>query len=406
MIKKILFLSILCASFLMSFNHSLPAYADDNDTEQKSIIHIHEGDLIKMPSKLPKKFLYDSGVTIDYPKSGVKGIYTTAYSAGGDKFNQLVQFIRDTDLNAMVLDIKDDHGNITANLATDNPLINQMTLEQFDIQKLMKVFEEEQIYPIARIVVFKDSVLAKKRPELSFKNPNGTVWENGAGESFVNPFLKEVWEYNTEVAIAAAKLGFKEIQFDYVRFPEGFELQDETLIYSQGDYENSEKDNVQRRVDAVTDFVHYAYQHLLLYDVEVAVDIFGYTAVVIEAPGIGQSFPKIAAEVDVISSMIYPSHWGPGNLDIVLPDLDPYGVVDHYMTYELSILEELGDDAPKTRPWLQDFTASYLPAGQYKTYGAAEVSAQVEALAKHGIHEFLLWDAANNYSTGATYTFE
>ena len=410
--KKLFALSIASTALLGALFNPQPVFAEEDEkteqtaTKEKTIIKFNEGNLIKVPKKLPKKFLYDSGVNIEYPKDGVKGIYATAYSAGSEKFNELVQFIKDTDLNTMVLDIKDDHGNITANLNTDNKMINEYTLEQFDLKKLMKVFEDEQIYPIARIVVFKDSVLSKDRPDLSFKNPNGSVWTNDVGESFVNPFLKEVWDYNVNIATAAAKLGFKEIQFDYVRFPEGFELQDETLQYSQGDYADSDKDNVQRRVDAVTDFVHYAYNKLSLYDVDVAVDIFGYTAVVVEAPGIGQSFPRIASEVDVISSMIYPSHWGPGNLDIEIPDLDPYGVVDQYMDHELKVLDQLGDDAPRTRPWLQDFTANYLPAGQYMEYGPKEVTAQVEALAKHGIHEFLLWDATNNYSEGATYTFE
>ena len=135
-----------------------------------------------------------------------------------------------TDLNAMVIDIKDDFGNITYVPAEDSPL------KELDIGKpyiknpraMLEEMEEKQIYPIGRIVVFKDSVLAEKRPDLSFVD-NGKVWKNGRGEAFVNPFMKEVWDHNIEIAIEAAKMGFQEIQFDYVRFPEGFEKRHDSL---------------------------------------------------------------------------------------------------------------------------------------------------------------------------------
>ena len=126
---------------------------------------------------------------------------------------------------------------------------------------MMKTLEEKKIYPIARIVVFKDSVLAKKRPESSFLE-GSQVWKNRRGESFVNPFIKEVWDYNVGIAIEAAKLGFQEIQFDYVRFPEGFETRDTILKYGYGDYKDLDMDNVQKRVKAVTDFVAYAKERL------------------------------------------------------------------------------------------------------------------------------------------------
>ncbi len=128
--------------------------------------------------------------------------------------------------------------------------------------------EEKKIYPIARVVVFKDTVLANKKPELSFIDGND-VWTNGRGDSFVNPFLKEVWDYNVGIAIEAAKMGFQEIQFDYVRFPEGFEKRDDELNYNGGNVHKEDSDNVQKRVHAVTDFVEYAHKKLEPYDVEV-----------------------------------------------------------------------------------------------------------------------------------------
>lgn len=221
----------------------------------------------------------------------------------------------------------------------------------------------------------------------------------------MNPYEREVWEYNVEVAKQAAALGFQDIQFDYVRFPEGFESLDDQLSYSRGDYDESDLDNVEQRVDAVTEFIAYAREELEPYGVDLSVDIFGYAALVQEEPKIGQSFTRISENVDVISSMIYPSHWGPGNLGIALPDLEPYNLVYNYMEVENEVLAELGEDVPKTRPWLQDFTASYLGPENYMVYGDHEVSEQIRALHDHGVEEYLLWNAGNNYSEGATFDF-
>ena len=265
---------------------------------------------------------------------------------------------------------------------------------------MLEVLEAKQIYPIGRIVVFKDTVFAEKRPDLSFKEGE-SVWKNGRGEAFVNPFMKEVWDHNVDIAIDAAKMGFKEIQFDYVRFPEGFEKRDESLSYSLGDYEDSELDPVQRRVEAVTDFVAYAREQLKPYDVEVSVDIFGYAATLTEAPGIGQNFSKISENVDVISSMIYPSHWT-SYFGISKPDLEPYKLVAEYAKVENEVLGKL-ENQPVSRPWLQDFTASWLGAGNYTRYGKAEIEAQIKALNDNGIDEYLLWNAGNTYTTGVNY---
>ncbi|MET3575664.1 putative glycoside hydrolase [Bhargavaea ullalensis] len=349
-----------------------------------------------------KLFTYDSGLTFEYPDA-VRGIYLTGHSAGGAKFEQLVDLVDKTDLNAMVVDIKDDFGYMTYEPAPDSPLAEMGIGQPYikDPRAMLERLEEKKIYPIARIVVFKDTVLAEKRPELSYTD-GGKVWKNGRGEAFVSPFLKEVWDHNVQIAIEAAKMGFKEVQFDYVRFPEGFEKRADTLGYTFGEYENSELDPVQRRVQAVTDFVAYAKEQLEPYGVDVSVDIFGYSATLPEAPGIGQNFSKISENVDVISSMIYPSHWT-SYFGIAKPDLEPYKLVAEYAKVENEKLAEL-KDPPVSRPWLQDFTASWLGSGNYLKYGKAEVEAQIKALNDSGIDEFLLWNAGNRYTAGVDYT--
>lgn len=329
----------------------------------------------------------------DAPK--VRGVYVTAYSAGGSRMSQLLDLVDQTDLNAMVIDIKDDAGYIT--YKTDNPeLIKKGNPQPFirDIHGLMDRLKQHDVYPIARVVVFKDTVLAKKRPDLSFVNQDGTVWKNGKGDSFVNPFSKEVWDYNVEIAKEAAKLGFKEIQFDYVRFPEGFEKRADSLKYVK---------NGKTRVETVADFVQYARKQLAPMGVRVSVDIFGYAASVPAAEGIGQDFNKISANVDVISPMVYPSHYTQGWFGAKDPDKEPYRTIKGSMTDTFKKLAPLADQKPIVRPWIQDFTASWLGSGHYIKYGKTQVEEQIRALKDMHIDEYLLWNATNRYSQGVQY---
>ncbi|PSL50917.1 hypothetical protein B0H94_102194 [Salsuginibacillus halophilus] len=353
----------------------------------------------QVPESSPR-FTYDSGYTFEYPDA-VRGTFVTGHSAGGAKFEELIELTNETDLNSMVIDIKEDDGYITFELDENHPAYEKSRNWIGDPEEMMEVLEENDIYPIARVVVFKDTLLAEEKPEWSFTHDNGEVWKNGRGEAFVNPYLEEVWDYNIDIAEKAAEMGFQDIQFDYVRFPEGFETRDEDLNYARGDYEGMD-DNVMERVNAVTDFVAHAREELEYYDVDVSVDIFGYAATLENAPGIGQNFAMISENVDVISSMIYPSHWTP-HFGLDKPDLYPYELTDAYAEIENEVLGEL-EEPPISRPWIQDFTASYLGAGNYQNYGVAEVEDQIRALNENGIDEFLLWNAGNNYTEGVNYT--
>ena len=340
---------------------------------------------------------------VEYPKDGVKGIYVTSNSTQGAKMDELVKFIKDSNLNTMVIDVKDDTGNITMKLNTGNKQVDKNTLDIVDGKKLLKKLHDNNIYPIARIVTFKDTKLANEHPEWTFKNSDGSVWTNGKGDSFVNPFMKEVWKYDIDVAKAAAKAGFQDIQFDYVRFPEGFENQADSLTYNKGEYKNSQMSSGDQRVDTITKFLEYANKELKPMGVNVSADVFGYSALVENAPGIGQSFPKISKNVDAISSMIYPSHWSNGDFGLQAPDTEPYKTVNRYIQKENSLLDTLGKDKPISRPWIQDFTASYLGAGNYIDYDAKAISEEVQALKDNGVNEFLLWNAGNDYTEGVNY---
>lgn len=366
-----------------------------------SELSINSGPLLTIPATIPAKLAHNSEVEIAYPEEGVKGIYLTAQGMN-DSRQAIMDLLDNTGLNAVVLDVKDDHGSLTMELPSENPDVAAATYPSLETAPTMAIFEEKQIYPIARITSFKDAERAGKRPDLSFQNPDGSLWKSDGGDSFLNPYNKENWEYLVDVAKGAAEVGFKDIQFDYVRFPEGFETFGDSLVYDMGDYAEFGKDSVEARQNAIADFLAYASEELAPYNVEVSADIFGYVAMVESTPGIGQNFVQIAENVDVVSSMIYPSHWGPGYFGYKAPDLEPYGVVSQYIETELALLESV-ENPPKTRPWLQDFTASYLEEGAYMEYDGAAVQAQIDALAEHGVHEYLLWDAANTYSPGVEY---
>ncbi|WP_274363562.1 putative glycoside hydrolase [Paenibacillus thermotolerans] len=327
----------------------------------------------------------------DAPK--VKGVYATAHSAGGARLQTLLKLLDETELNSLVIDVKDDWGYIT--YPTNDPELQRLDTTKKIIKdpaQLMETLKAHDVYPIARVVVFKDSVLAAKRPDLSYKKPDGTVWENGKGDSFVNPYMKEVWDYNVRVAKEAAALGFKEIQFDYVRFPEGFEKKADTLQYVHDE---------RKRIEVVADFVKYAKEQLSPLGVRVSVDIFGYAASVPAAEGIGQDFEKISKYVDVISPMIYPSHYTTGWFGSKVPDAAPYTTIAGATKDTHKKLEPLGDFKPLVRPWIQDFTASWVKG--YIRYGKHEIEEQIRALNDNGVDEYLLWNAVNRYTEGVTY---
>lgn len=399
-------MDIIITTFLLLYNLLTGSGEDSDNAKKIAIAYLNSaaGETIIQPVssaepgeegglKGPDQILIKKDPQPDTPP--IKGIYVTAHSAGGSRMESLLKLVDETDLNSMVIDIKDDNGYITYPTTTPE-LLEIGTAKKYigNIEKLMTTLKDHDIYPIARIVVFKDTVLSVKQPELSFLQPDGTIWKNGRGESFVNPYRQEVWDYNIALAKEAAKLGFKEIQFDYVRFPEGFETRSDSLTFNKTDVS---------RVDAVAGFVKYAREQLEPLGVRVSVDIFGYAASVPAAEGIGQDFVKISNDVHVISPMIYPSHYSTGWFNQTAPDRSPYETIKGAMDDTHEKLANTGDLKPIIRPWIQDFTASWLGKGNYLKYGKAEVEAQIKALQDSGVNEYLLWNAGNKYSPGVTY---
>ncbi len=402
-----------------------PAYKDDQKIEEKANEIVKDQGLINEAIEKPVGEPYEVGVTPDdynmdydtsrllsleekkskyYPKDGVRGLYYNTYSINNPEiYNYMVNLIEETNLNAVVIDIKDDWGNVTMNFDTDDEDIVYSKIDIVDPETLIEDLHSRGIYVIGRVTTFKDSIITEKHPEWGFTLSDGTLWKNGHGEAFMNPFLKEVQDYDIKIARLAAQAGFDEIQFDYIRFAEGFETFGDTLDYSRGEYENvTDMDEGEKRVACITGFVQKAREELQEYNVPLSIDVFGYALQVRHAEGIGQDFDQMANQADIISSMIYPSHWGSGSFEIDKPDLEPYNLVYRYLEEEEEVLSQL-NHTPVSRPWLQDFTATWIGEGNWMEYDTEAVQAQIDAIYDSGLREYLLWNANSEYTEGVEY---
>lgn len=313
-----------------------------------------------------------------------KGLHVTGWIAGGKKsFQKLIDIVNSTELNAFCIDIKDSDGVVSFD--THVPLERQIKASRKcigDIEGVMKKMKDNNIYPIARITCFKDPILAEGVKAMAVQTPSGGLWRDHRGIAWTNPYSKKVWDYNIDIAIECAKLGFKEIQWDYVRFPSDGRV-------SQCTYPGKDKRDESQVVE---DFLKYARQRLEPYGVVMSADIFGLTSLVKHDMGIGQTIQMIARNVDYICPMVYPSHYALGEYNIPNPNKAPYKTV----------LLSLGDAVKKVkgtkckiRPWLQDFSLYGVH------YGPAEINAQRKAAKEVGITEFLLWNPRCKYTTAA-----
>jgi hypothetical protein len=324
----------------------------------------------------------------------VRGIYVTSSRAGSygssGYLADLIKFCNDSGVNAMVIDVRTEDGLITfkgIELADKNDLVVENIP---DIRKTIALLKENNIYPIARVVAFKDNSAHKIKPELYIHNQDGSLWRDNKGETWLNPYNIQACEYVLEFAKAAAELGFLEIQFDYVRFAASRTLEDADVGDTGG----------RTRIQAITDFVKLAVETLHKSNVQVSADVYG--AIInsdVDADIVGQDYLELSKLVDVICPMVYPSHYANGSMGIDIPDLLPYDTI--YKSMELS--NERLSVIPKTehraivRPWLQDFTASWLYS--YLEYDGAERSAQIQGAYDAGLTQWLLWDPFNNYNT-------
>ncbi|MBS4535034.1 putative glycoside hydrolase [Clostridium sp. D2Q-14] len=335
-------------------------------------------------------------------KIKVKGIFVTGSSLSHkDKFNNLIKLTNETEINSMVIDIKDDSGILT--YESNIPLAQEIGANEIvkisnkdDFSKIMQDVMSNDVYPIARIVTFKDRVLGFERPDLAIKDKSGSVWKDNSGNAWLNPYNEDAWEYPIQLAEEAASMGFKEIQFDYVRFP---------TDGNRNNIDYGEIGNRKEKADAIAEFLEYARKRLNEKGVYVSADIFGDIINVKGDSAIGQQLEMLGENTDILSPMVYPSHYGLGFYGFDYPDTKPYEIVNRAMNDAIDRLNVIPEkERAIIRPWLQDFSAPWLKnsyGSNYITYGPKEVRAQINATCDAGLEEWILWNAANNYTKGA-----
>jgi hypothetical protein len=315
-----------------------------------------------------------------------KALYLSFYGVGSKALRDpALKLIDETELNALVIDAKGDRGMIPwrSSVALASEIGAQRIITVRDAAELLKSFKDRGIYTIARIVVFKDDLLATARPELAVKTPAGELWRDREHLAWVDPFRKEVWNYNIQIAEEAAKLGFDEIQFDYVRFPDS-----RSPRFSQASTEDG-------RVKAIAGFLQEAKARLAPFNVFVAADIFGYVCWNLNDTDIGQKLDPIAAAVDYLAPMLYPSGFQFGIPGYRNPVQNPYEIV--YLS--LNKAQERTKILPlRFRPWLQAFKDYAFDRRQFN---GKELRDQISAAEKFGSQGWMLWNPGNNYVLAA-----
>lgn len=315
----------------------------------------------------------------------VKGLYLTVYGMASAKLrNDALKTIEQNHLNALVIDVKGDRGFIPfpVDLALAERIGAQNTILVKDMQALLTSLKEKNLYLIARIVVFKDDLLAKAKPELAVRKKGGGIYTDREKLRWVDPFRREVWDYNIAIAQKVAEMGFDEIQFDYVRFPDT----------RGGNY--SEPSTEDSRTQAITGFLETAYQALSPYNVMVAADVFGYVVWNTNDTDIGQKIGPITNAVDVVSPMLYPSGYHLGIPKYRNPVKNTYPIV--YQSLKRA-QERTGVSPLRFRPWLQAFRDYAFRGGDFKE---ERMRLQIKAADDFGASGWMFWNPRNVYPKG------
>ena len=319
----------------------------------------------------------------------VRGLYVNAWSAGSRRrLSALVRLADSTEINTFVIDVKDATGYLSHRSQVLEAIAVGATgqIRVGNLQGLLARLAEAGVYPVARIVIVKDPLLAAARPDLAVQDSSGGVWVDDKGLVWLNPYKREVWNYHVAIAREVAAMGFPEIQWDYVRFPDAPRSALERARFpDQGGV---------TKADAIRAFLAYSREALADLDVRVTADVFGVTTSAYRDVGIGQVWESFIDVVDVALPMVYPSHYWSGSFGFEAPNAHPYEIVHTALEQALKRSAAV-PGAGSTRPWLQDFSL-----GQPR-YGAPEVRAQIQATYDTGIREWVLWNPGSRYTEDA-----
>jgi hypothetical protein len=314
----------------------------------------------------------------------IRGLYMSFWAVSSQTMRaQIFETAAKGHLNAVVIDVKGDLGMVS--IRASIPLFAKTAANRIitipDPPALIVGLHQRGLYAIARVVTFKDTPLAAARPDLAVKTANGSLFADNERLHWTDPFRQEVWDYNIQIAVAAAKAGFDEVEFDYVRFPDHPGLQ------------FSKESNEANRRHAISGFLSEAQKALNPYNVFLSADNFGYVAWNLNDTGIGQSFDDIGKVVDYISPMLYPSGFRYGIPGVRNPLDDPYRIV--FASLEKA-KQRTGFSGVVFRPWLQAF-ADY--AFDHRQFGKPQLREQIKAAEDAGAQGWLLWNPRNTYPT-------
>jgi len=317
------------------------------------------------------------------PSVPIRGLYVNRFAAQSrTKMAKLIAIADSTEINAFVIDIKDEFG---LNYNSDDPLVQKNGGTQTkiaDLKALADTLNAHNILPIARLVVFKDSVTSRLNPQHTIRKPDGSAWRDRKGLTWVNPYANSIWEYNFRVAEEAVRMGFGEVQYDYIRFPEPYRSLP-AQIFPEA--------NGRSKPEALSEFLDQAKKRTDKLGVRTTADIFGLVSTVGGALEVGQKWEPLVKSVDVVLPMVYPSHYPRGSFGIARPNADPYNIVHIAISRGRERTEAMGLKGQRVRPWLQAFDL-----GQPR-YGAEEVSAQKRAVYDSGYEGWILWHPGSKY---------
>ncbi len=313
----------------------------------------------------------------------IRGLYLYRFAPQNWKrLHHLIAIADSTEINAFVIDVKDEFG---LNFHSADPVLRKNEGTQVKVANMRAVVDTIRahgILPIARIVVFKDSVTARMNPDHTIRKPDGTPWHDKKGLTWVNPYANVIWEYNLRVAEEAARMGFGEVQFDYIRFPEPYQSLPKQVFPEQ---------NGRTKPQVLSEFLDEARGRLSKMGVRTTADIFGLVATVGGALEVGQQWESIAKSVDVILPMTYPSHYPHGSFGIARPNAEPYQVVHIAISRARERNEKMGLTGERVRPWIQAFS---LGAPHY---GPEQINEQKRAIYDSGFDGWVLWEPGSRY---------
>ncbi|HRH26911.1 MAG TPA: putative glycoside hydrolase [Parcubacteria group bacterium] len=329
----------------------------------------------------------------------VKGIYMTSWVASNKAMREnLVKIIDETEINTVVIDIKDYSGKIVFRIT--NPELKKFGSEEVrinDLQEFVETLHKKGIYVVGRVAVFQDAYFVSHRPDLAVKTKNGSqVWKDRKGISWIDAGSHEYWDYIILVAKESHKLGFDEINFDYIRFPSDGNMQDISFPFS----------STTPKATVMKNFFEYVHNKIYsdpdLNNLKTSADLFGMVTNTYDDMGIGQVLENALPYFDYIMPMVYPSHYPANFQGYKEPESYPYEIITFAMKEAVVRSENLASTTGqskieyknKLRPWLQDF-------GLRVKYGATEVRAQIKATNDLGLTSWILWSPSNKYTVSA-----